>query len=259
LAGRELAGEATLAEAREGCPGAGRDGGPAGARGDAGVVTVYLSSPKSQMQADKLRDMPVLLSFAVVGREKWLGDYVPSFSRLLLDSGAYSEFTGAAKVSLDAYAEWAAQFPFADGVAALDDIRGDWERGMENWRRYPAMFPTFHNSDPDEALDVILGYQPRWLGLGMVPPRDKTQWLDRTLARIPPGIHVHGWALRTYGDRPRIDSFDSTNWFRDVKYLLLDPKTAHLTPAECLEVIVKRYQREARTPRVASPQGELEL
>jgi hypothetical protein len=131
---------------------------------------VYLSSPKSQMQADKLRDMPVLLSFAVVGREKWLGDYVPSFSRLLLDSGAYSEFTGAAKVSLDAYAEWAAQFPFADGVAALDDIRGDWERGMENWRRYPAMFPTFHNSDPDEALDVILGYQPRWLGLGMVPP-----------------------------------------------------------------------------------------
>jgi hypothetical protein len=44
-----------------------------------------------------------------------------------------------------------------------------------------------------------------------------------------------------------------------VKYLLLDPKTAHLTPAECLEVIVKRYQREARTPRVASPQRELEL
>jgi hypothetical protein len=222
-------------------------------------VTVYLSSPGCQMQADKARGMPVLLSFAVAGRQRWIADYVPSFSRLLLDSGAFSEFNSGKAVDLEAYAEWATRFPHADAAAALDDIRGDWERGLRNWRRYPEHFPTYHSSDPPEALDTILGYGPKWLGLGMVPPRDKTAWLDETLCRIPAGIHVHGFALGAYADRPRLDSVDSTNWHRDAQKLLTSSLTRHLTPAEALEIVVKRYQRVNRQVRGPQTQERLDL
>jgi hypothetical protein len=84
-------------------------------------------------------------------------------------------------------------------------------------------------------------------------------WLVSTLARIPPDIHVHGWALRLYRDQRRIDSVDSTNWWRDAMKLRTLPDTKHLTYGECLEVIIKRYQRERRTiaPTKDVAQGDL--
>ncbi len=206
------------------------------------------------MHADHLRAMSVLLAFP--SYDKWLDSYIQSFDGLLLDSGAYSELTGKAKVDLDAYADWAGRYGWADGVAALDDIRGDWQRGMENWRRYPWMFPTFHDSDPPEALETILSFKPSWIGLGMVPPRTNERWLKETLERLPPEIHVHGWALRGYTQHQRLDSVDSTNWFRDS----FKVRNAYpwLTPGECVEIIVKRYQREGRRALVAdSTQGSL--
>lgn len=218
-------------------------------------MTVYLSSPGSQMHADHLRGMPVLVSYACA--KPWLDEYIPSFGELLIDSGAFSEFNSGKRIELDAYAEWAEGWgDTADAVAALDDIRGDWERGLENWRRHPWQFPTFHSSDPDEALDVILGYGPSWLGLGMVPPRDKRDWLERTLERVPSGIHVHGWALAGFADHPRIDSVDSTGWMRDA--WKVRNQLPWLTPAECVEIIVKREQRRVRTRRERS-QGVLNL
>lgn len=210
------------------------------------------------MHADHLRGMPVLLSFGACGSDAWQKRYAPSYSGLLLDSGAFSELNSGVKVDLEAYAEWAHTYPWADAVAALDDIRGDWQRGMENWRRYPQMFPTYHDSDPPEALDAILAYSPKWLGLGMVPPRNAARWLDETLERIPAGVHVHGWALRAYADRQRLDSMDSTEWFRTaMKY---NGQMPWLTPAECIEIVVKRYQRESRKPALPeSAQKGLDL
>lgn len=219
------------------------------------------------MHADYLRGMPVLLSYAVSGRSDWLRDYIPSFGPLLIDSGAFSEFNSGKRVDRDAYAEWAEPFrPVVDAVAALDDIRGDWERGLENWRAYSWMFPTFHDSDPWEALETILSVRPKWLGLGMVPKngqRTNERWLAETLERLTdyPG-HVHGWALRGFTGYERLDSVDSTNWFRDSWQVRND--YPWLTPAECVEIVVKRYQRERRliaVPRkkAASPQKELDL
>lgn len=218
-------------------------------------MTVYLSSPQSQMQAAHLAEMPVLLSFGADGAANWLQPYVPTFRRLLIDSGAFSVWSSGKRIDLVAYAAWAEQYAWADGVAALDDVAGDWKQGLRNWNAYPWMFPTFHNSDPDEALDEILARAPRWLGLGMVPPRDAGTWLERTLERIPPGIHVHGWALRAFSDLPRLDSFDSTNWFLDTRKVL--NACPWLTPSECTEIIVKRYQREKRMLKTASTQTEL--
>lgn len=218
-------------------------------------MIVYLSSPGSQMHADHLRGMPTLISYAVWSR--WLDDYTPSFGRILLDSGAFSELTGKAKVDLSAYMDWArARLHFVDAAAGLDDIRGDWRRSLRNYEAFPEGFPTFHESDPFELLDDLIAMaleRNRWLGIGLIPPRQgKERWLRQTCDRIPPGIHVHGWALREYTDVARLDSVDSTNWLRDAwQYRNQMP---FLTPAECVELVVKRYQRWQRTIR--HPQQE---
>ena len=54
-------------------------------------MTVYLASPRSQMQAAAVEGVPVLISFALFN--PWHERYVPSFERVLLDSGAYSAHT----------------------------------------------------------------------------------------------------------------------------------------------------------------------
>lgn len=219
------------------------------------MLTVYLSSPGSQMHADHVSGMPVLLSYAVYSRKdggvpKWIEDYAPSFGRVLIDSGAFSEFNTGKKIDRNAYSDWAQRWHMADAVAALDDIRGDWERGLTNWIEQPGSFPTYHDSDPEEALDEILKRKPTWLGLGMVPPRKSAHWLKATLERLSQPehrhIHVHGWALRAYTQYSRINSVDSTNWFRDAQQILTNRLTQHLTPAEALQIVVKRYQRESR-------------
>lgn len=52
-------------------------------------MIVYLASPASQIQADVLKEMPALLSFGCWA--KWLDKYQQIFSRILIDSGAFSE------------------------------------------------------------------------------------------------------------------------------------------------------------------------
>jgi hypothetical protein len=211
-------------------------------------MTFYLSSPGSQMQADHCRGMPVLVSYAIYAN--WLDNYVPSFSRLLVDSGAYSEFTGKVKVDGHAYKDWCARWEgvaHLDAVAGLDDIRGDWRRSLRNYESFGG-FPTYHESDPPELLgDLIPLARERggWLGVGLLPPRGgKWEWVRATLGRIPPDLHVHVWAGGEYSGHPRVNSCDSTNWFRDSwAYKNLLP---FLTPAECVELVVKRYQREGR-------------
>lgn len=219
--------------------------------------TVYLSSPNTQQQAHAANGMPVLLSFPIASASTWLDRYLPSFDRVLIDSGAFSELNSGKAIDLDAYAEWSQKMlalPHVDAAACLDDIRGDWRRGLANWEAMPWTFPVFHDSDPPEALDEILEREPSWLGLGMVPPRTGARWLGETLAILrerAPQIHIHGFALRRYiGALLRHDgpvSVDSTNWILDVRAMLDNRLTAHLTPAECLDIIVKRYRRDAFT------------
>ncbi len=191
-------------------------------------MIVYLASPSSQQQAEHLADMPVLISFA---------QYRP-----------YSEMTTGKKVDIAAYIDWTAMWtPHADAIAGLDDIQGDWRRSLANYERFPQGFPTFHDSDPPELLDDLIPLARErggWIGLGLVPPREsKESWVRSACDRIPDDIHVHGWALRRYTNVRRIDSVDSSNWFRDAMKLRTFPLLSHLTYAECLTIIVKRYER----------------
>lgn len=221
-------------------------------------MKVYLSSPGSQLHADKVRGMDVLVSFALW--KPWLARYVPSFNHMLIDSGAYSELTGNAKVDLGEYREWSCQFRGkVDAIAGLDDISGDWKRSLTNYDAIPWGFPTYHETDPPELLKDLLALakdRGRWIGIGMLPPRvGKREWLLRTCEEIPDGFHVHGWALRGYASVARLDSVDSTNWMRDgMKVVRAYP---WLTYGEALEIVIKRYQRWER--QVAREQLQTEF
>lgn len=215
-------------------------------------MLVYLASPNTQQQAEHAEGMPVLLSYAIY--QPWMDRYQAGFRRILIDSGAFTEFTTGKKVDVGAYADWSGRWiGHADAVAGLDDIAGDWRRSLANYERVPWGFPTFHESDPPELLDDLVAMargRGNWLGLGMMPAtrqaRAKKGWVREVLARVPEGIHVHGWAMRAYTDIRRIDSVDSTNWWRDAMRIRTIPDLAHLNYGECLEIIVKRYQRWQR-------------
>jgi hypothetical protein len=222
-------------------------------------MTVYLASPNTQQQAEHVADMPVLLSFACY--DPWLDRYQATFKRLLIDSGAFSEFTTGKPVDVAAYGDWAGRWvDHADAIAGLDDISGDWRRSLRNYEAFPAGFPTYHETDPHELLDDLIPLareRGRWIGLGMLPEtrgrKGGVDWLRDALDRIPADIHIHGWAMRAYTKFRRIDSVDSTNWWRDAMKLRTIPDLNHLTYGECLGIVIKRYQRWERRIEICEP------
>lgn len=222
-------------------------------------MRIYLAGPNTQQQAEHLEGMPALLSYAYC--PEWImKGYQESFSRILIDSGAFSELTTKKKIDLGAFAEWSEKWVgHADAIAGLDDISGDWRRSLRNYEAFPLGFPTFHETDPPEFLDELIPMardRGRWIGLGLLPEtrgrRGGKSWLRESLDRIPEDIHVHGWAMRAYTDFRRLDSVDSTNWWRDAMKLRTLPDTSHLTYGECLAIVVKRYQRWERTIKAES-------
>lgn len=210
-------------------------------------MIVYLASPCSQQQAEHACDMPVLLSFAIYS--KWQDRYAPTYRRILIDSGAFSEFKSGVKIDLDEYMGWAERWVgHADAIAGLDDISGDWRRSLRNYERFLLGFPTFHDTDPTELLDDLIPIARErggWIGLGLKPPRDgKERWVRDACDRIPDDIHVHGWAMRLYTHVRRLDSVDSTEWWRTA--MAIRQKLPWITYGEALELVVKKYQRWTR-------------
>jgi hypothetical protein len=217
-------------------------------------MTVYLGSPNNQIQADAVVNMPVLLSFATAGTLLWVDQYIPTWDRLLLDCGAYSAHTQGIEIDGVAYRDWVDSFDgICDAHAGIDDIGGDWRKSWENYQKYGG-FPTIHDTDPPEFLDDLIELaqeqkQP-WIGIGLKPPREgKECFIRDTIERIPWDMHIHGWALRAYTHIRRIDSVDSTNWWREAQTLKTQYLCDHLTMPECLEIMVKRYQRWQRSIR----------
>lgn len=210
-------------------------------------MTVYLASPGNQLQADKASGMPVLLSYGIY--EPWIDKYQHSFSRVLIDSGAYSVFNSGKAIDVFEYRDWAERWRgHADAVAGLDDISGDWRRSLKNYEDMPSGFPTIHDTDPEgllpDLVELAMG-RGKWIGIGLSPPRQgKERFVRWVCDNVPEDFHVHGWALRAYSKVRRIDSFDSTNWWRDG--MLIRRDFPWLTYAESLELVVKRYQREGR-------------
>lgn len=200
----------------------------------------------------------MLYSFAC--RKSWWPEWAQSFDHLLLDSGAYSELNPKnPRVDLGEYVEWVQQWPWADAWAGLDDIRGDWRRSLDNYKR--GGFPTFHpGSDPDDLLPELVAMARErggWIGVGLEPPRTGKERLVRnTLDRIPDELHVHGWALGMYAHLA-LDSTDSTTPLRGAMALRKRCGLDFLTFGEALEIEMKRLLRRKRKPQAQSDQLEL--
>lgn len=225
-------------------------------------MIVYLASPNTQQQAEHVCDMPVLLSFAIYAN--WLDKYQASFGRILIDSGAYSEMNTGKVVDGHEYKDWWQRWiGHADAIAGLDDIRGDWRRSLKNYELFGG-FPTIHDTDPKELLpeliDISREQGSNWLGLGLMPPRDgKEEFVRWVCDNVPEDIHIHGWACRAYTHVRRLDSVDSTNWWRDAMALRARAGLDFLTYGECLEIVVKRYLRWKRVIKDPSEVKELSL
>ncbi|HZS47937.1 MAG TPA: hypothetical protein VFC63_22900 [Blastocatellia bacterium] len=223
-------------------------------------MIVYLAGANNQQQAEHLAGLPALLSFAYFSN--WMYQYQPTFKRILIDSGAFSELNDSKKIDLMAYRDWSERWiGHADAIAGLDDIKGNYRRSLLNYKTIPWSFPTWHDSDPLELLPELVAMareRNRWIGIGLVPPRQgKERLIRKALELVPDDIHVHGWALRAYTHIRRIDSVDSTNWWRDAMKLRNSALTKHLTYGECLEIVVKRYVRWNRT--IVDRKDEIDL
>lgn len=213
-------------------------------------MDVYLASPNTQQQAEHCSGMSVLLSYASFNN--WMWQYQPTFKRVLIDCGAYTEMTTGKKVVVPAFGEWSQPWRgHAVAIAGVDDINGDWRQSMANYQALPWTFPTIHDSDPPELLpELVAMAQERstWLGIGLVPPREaKENFVRWVCDNVPEGLHLHGWALRRYTHVRRLNSVDSTNWWRDA--MKLRQKLPWLTYGECLDLMVRKYQRWTRQIR----------
>lgn len=219
-------------------------------------MDIYFSSPSTQTHAAALKGRRVLLSYAM--RQKVVyRDHVPTFRRVLLDSGAWSAFTTGKKVELAAYIDWALPLlglPHVVAAAGLDDLSGDWRQSLRNYQAFPRGFPTFHVSDPAGLLDDLLAIcreRKLWLGLGMCGrqqsiDRDKERWLRDALGRIPGDVHVHGWALTRYAHVGGMHSTDTTRWLWLAQSIQAHHHTSQLTTAEAIGVAVKQILRLPR-------------
>lgn len=221
-------------------------------------MNVYLASPNTQQQAEHASEMPVLLSFACYS--PWLDRYQQSFRRIIIDSGAYSELNSGKKIDVARYAEWAQRWlGHCDAWAGLDDIGGDWRRSLANYEF--GGFPTMHDSDPPELLPELIDIareRGNWLGIGLMPPREgKERFVRWVCDNVPDDVHIHGWALRAYTHVRRLDSVDSTNWWRDG--MAIRQKLPWLTYGEALAIVIKRYQRETRIIKQAVDSEQMEL
>ena len=181
----------------------------------------------------------------------WVKNYCESFYKILIDSGAFSVYNSGKTIDREKYFRWSLRFKnIADQVACLDSVIGDTDETIANCEYMPEGwgFPTFHESDPWDSLPemVELAYKHGgWIGLGLIPPRTgKDAWVRRAVTSIPEDLHIHGWACREYLYLPQIKSADSTNWFLDA--MAVNKKLPWLNYGECLEIIIKRYQRESK-------------
>ena len=84
-------------------------------------MVIYLAGPNTQQQAEHLSGMPTLLSFAYY--TKWMDQYQATFSRVLIDSGAFSELNSGQEIDMEEYREFSQRWiGHADAIAGLDEI-----------------------------------------------------------------------------------------------------------------------------------------
>lgn len=140
-----------------------------------------------------------------------------NFSRLMLDSGAFSAWNRGATIDMDALAEESKRPRYTEAVCL--DVIGDADASVKNALAMKAAgspaFPVFHYGDPWEHLEL---YKKEFGRVGLScrfgePVSLSMRWLDQCFARAwPCRFHSFGWTgagpLSTFP----FDTADSTSW-----------------------------------------------
>lgn len=144
--------------------------------------------------------------------------------KIFLDSGAFSVFTGRAKINVEDYANFIKENRDKIEVYANLDVIGNHEATQKNQAYLEGLglhpLYTFHFGSPLEILkQAITKYDYIALG-GLVPHSKKRKrlenWLDKCFSIIKTDCKVHGfgltsqWALEKYP----FYSVDSTSWIK---------------------------------------------
>lgn len=153
---------------------------------------------------------------------------------VIVDSGAWSNFTGSANVTVDRHIDYLkAHWSDKARHIALDVI-GDPEATYRNWCEERdaglAVEPTIHYGTDPTFIDRYLkrGLGTQWVNLGGMAHLQGDKKLHRTLAawsaavirRCPPGTLFHALGAVTPGinNLLAIHGVDSTYWLQVVKY-----------------------------------------
>lgn len=188
------------------------------------MTTLYFSGPgTTQLEAVRRwpweeRPIAVLVSFAYL--KQW-GPIAPFFRRpraLMLDSGAFTAFTGGKAIDHDALIAEARKDMWTEAIGL--DVIGDWRASKANAERELAlgatkMIPTFHLGDPWELLEFYVERFPK-VGIGgMVgaPKKLILRFLDQVFARAwPKRLHSFGRCEDDILLRFPFESADAATW-----------------------------------------------
>ncbi len=221
-------------------------------------MIVYLASPTTQLHAETMAGCDVLESFAICATARWAVRYRPTWRRIMLDSGAFSEMTTGKAVDLGAYIEYAQAHGRAyDHIVNLDVISGDVAERVDAGKRNLARMrdagldplPVFHQGEPWSVLTELAACGK--IGLGFQRPiRCGEEFLDGCFSRLPVGTLVHGFAMagERYTGRYPFASVDTATWIHELKALSAlsgqgSDVLRFLTQGELLKLVILKYQR----------------
>lgn len=223
-------------------------------------MRIYLASPGNQLHAEMMAGCHVLESFALHAQRAWMVRYRPTFTSMMLDSGAYSEMTTGKPVDLGAYVAFAHEHRAGyDEIVNLDVISGDVaarvaasKRNLQTLRDAGLdPLPVFHQGEPWSVLAELASCGR--VGLGFQRPiRNAEAWLDDCFGRLAAGVRVHGFAMANekFTRRYPFYSVDSATWFFEWRALMAisgqgSDVMRYLTAGEVLSLVVKKYERLA--------------
>lgn len=221
-------------------------------------MIIYLASPATQLHAEMMAGCDVLESFAIKATAQWSVRYRPTWRRVMLDSGAYSEMTTGKAVDLGAYVDFCVQHQAAySEIVNLDVIAGDVServtRSAANLQRMRDAgldpLPVFHQGEPYSVLQDLASCGR--VGLGFQRPiRGGQAWLDECFARIPSTTKVHGFGMANerFTKLFPFHSVDSATWIHELKALSAlsgqgSDVLHYLTQGELLKLVILKYQR----------------
>jgi hypothetical protein len=153
---------------------------------------------------------------------------------LIVDSGAWSNFTGAANVTVNDHMQYLTQNWVAGARHLALDVIGEPQKSFANWVTERdaglAVEPTIHYGTDPTLIDSYLrkGLATEWINLGGMAHlqsikslhRKMASWSAAVIKRCPSGTKFHALGGTTPGLNHLIkfDAVDSTYWLQVMKF-----------------------------------------